>query len=254
MTKPMGLADFEDDLVRDTASRIVGSADDATEKFTRLLSYVREDIKFGFPRDGDLTKASETIRLGLGQCNTKATLLLALCKATGIPARMHFSLISKEIQRGFFRGLAYRLMPSEISHSWLEIEIDGEWQRTDSFINDSELQVSSERELQRRGWKTGFSVALSSSGEDCGACPAVGTFQQMAAVTDDHGVYDEPAEYFQSELYENRPGPIKLLLYRLSVAAINRRVEALRAMADTPLPRRNNQIGTSVSFNTLQKG
>ena len=127
MTKPMGLADFEGDLVRDTASRIVGSADDATEKFTRLLSYVREDIKFGFPRDGDLTKASETIRLGLGQCNTKATLLLALCKATGIPARMHFSLISKEIQRGFFRGLAYRLMPSEISHSWLEIEIDGEW-------------------------------------------------------------------------------------------------------------------------------
>ena len=250
MAKSTVLADFDDDLVRSTANRIVGNADNAEDKFSRLLNYVRDDIKFGFPASGDLTKASETIKLGLGQCNTKATLLLALCKATDIPARIHFSLISKEIQKGFFKGLAYRLMPDEISHSWLEIEIDGEWKRTDGFINDTSLQASSERELKRRGWKTGFSVALSSPGKDCGTCSTFGTFQQMAAVTDDHGVFDEPAEYFQSALYENRPGPIKLLLYRISVAAINRRVEALRAKSDTALSRRTAQSGTSVSFNT----
>ncbi|MBG53067.1 MAG: hypothetical protein CML99_11730 [Rhodobiaceae bacterium] len=250
MTKPIILADFDGDLVRSTASRIVGDADNEKEKFDRLLSYVRDDIKFGFPTRGDLTKASETIRLGLGQCNTKATLLLALCKATGIPARIHFSLISKEIQRGFFTGLAYRLMPREISHSWLEIKIDGEWKRTDGFINDAQLQISSERELQQRGWTTGFSLALASPGQDCGTCSTFGTFQQMAAVTDDHGVYDEPADYFQTALYENRPGPIKLLLYRICVAAINRRVEAMRARTDTPLRSRDAQSGTSVSFNT----
>ncbi|WP_411892723.1 hypothetical protein [Yoonia sp. SDW83-1] len=33
----------------------------------------------------------------------------APCKATGIPARIHFSLISKDIQKGFFTGVAYRL-------------------------------------------------------------------------------------------------------------------------------------------------
>ncbi|MEO1475391.1 MAG: transglutaminase family protein [Pseudomonadota bacterium] len=222
---PAKLADFESDLVQRTASRIVGSADTIEGKFNRLLTYVRDDILFGFPVGGDLTKASETIKLGLGQCNTKATLLLALCKATDIPARIHFSLISKDIQRGFFTGISYRLMPDEISHSWLEIKIDGEWKRTDGFINDASLQASSERELKRRGWTTGLSVALSSPGKDCRTCSTFGTFQQMAAVTDDHGVFDEPADYFHGELYKNRPGPLKLLIYRMQIAAINRRVE-----------------------------
>ncbi|MFG5383588.1 transglutaminase domain-containing protein [Yoonia sp. R2-816] len=66
----------------------------------------REDIQFGCPKDGDYVKASGTVRLRHWQCNTKATLLPALCKAAGIPARIHFSLISKDIQKGFFRGLS----------------------------------------------------------------------------------------------------------------------------------------------------
>lgn len=77
----------------------------------RIFRYVRDDIVFGFPLKGDFVKASETINLGYGQCNTKATLLLALCKASGIPARIHFSWIRKDIQKGFFTGLAYWLMP-----------------------------------------------------------------------------------------------------------------------------------------------
>jgi transglutaminase/protease-like cytokinesis protein 3 len=32
--------------------------------------------------------------------------------------------------------LAYRLMPPLISHSWLEVQIDGTWRRLDSYIND----------------------------------------------------------------------------------------------------------------------
>ena len=37
------------------------------------MSFVRDDIKFGFPPAADWTPASETLQLGIGQCNTKGT-------------------------------------------------------------------------------------------------------------------------------------------------------------------------------------
>ena len=120
MNSDQRLADYNNPLVRKTAERLTGNTNTVLEKLDRLFHYVRDDIKFGFTQDGDLMKASTTIRLGKGQCNTKGTLLLALCKAVGIPARIHFSLIKKEIQRGLFTGLGYKLMAPLLSHSWIE--------------------------------------------------------------------------------------------------------------------------------------
>ncbi len=98
------LADCEHPLVRETAEQLTQGETTLLGKLNRLFMYVRDDIKFAFPEAGDLVKASETIRLGIGQCNTKATLFLALCKVSDIPARIHYSLISKEIQRASSRA------------------------------------------------------------------------------------------------------------------------------------------------------
>jgi hypothetical protein len=182
---------------------------------------------FGFPRKGDFVPASETIKTGVGQCNTKAALGIALRRASGIPARIHFSLIRKDIQRGFFSGLAYWLLPQEISHSWIEVEIEGTWRRIDSFINDMPLHQAAECELARRGWKVGFSLALINvhAGADLNIDKEV--LAQMAAVTDDHGVWDEAADYYDSALYHNRPDLWRMLAYRLMIGRVNRRVEQL---------------------------
>ena len=48
-------------------------------KLEKLFYYMRDEIRFGFPEDGDLVKASDTIRLGMGQCNTKGVLSFAGC-------------------------------------------------------------------------------------------------------------------------------------------------------------------------------
>ncbi len=154
------LADYDHPIVKDTAQRLTQSEVTCSLKLRRLFLFVRDEIRFAFPIEGDFVKASDTIQLGYGQCNTKATLFLALCKATGIPARIHFSLITKDIQKGFFTGLAYWLMPDEISHSWIEVEIDGRWTRIDTFINDLPLFEAAKIELERRGWSVGYSVAL----------------------------------------------------------------------------------------------
>jgi len=80
------LADYDNPLVRKAAERLTGNTNTVLEKLDRLFHYVRDDIKVGFTQDGDLVKASTTTRLGKGQCNTKGTLLLALCKAVDLPA------------------------------------------------------------------------------------------------------------------------------------------------------------------------
>jgi len=223
------LADFDHPLVQELARRLTAGETTTRAKLARLFSFVRDDIRFQFPHAGDLVTASDVIRTGQGQCNTKSTLLLALCKAVGIPARIHYSLISKEIQHGFFTGVAYWLMPPQLSHSWVEVLIEGRWRKVDAYINDLPLQRGAVSELRKRGWRTGFSVALPDVGE-----PATDLdidaerFVQMGAVTEDHGTYDDPADYYATARYRNRPGKLKLWLYGRMVGGINRRVEQLR--------------------------
>lgn len=226
------LADFEEAIVKKTALKLISGEKTIRGKLDRIFHYVRDDIIFAFPEEGDLVKASETIQRGFGQCNTKATLYLALCKAARIPARIHFSLISRDIQKGFFSGIAYWAMPREISHSWIEVKIDGKWRRIDTFINDLPLFNAAIAEVEKLGWSTGYSIALGEGKPSAELNLDKEAFQQMAAVTSDHGVWDEPAEYFASANYKNRPGALKLWLYRQMIGRINNKVQNLRDKID----------------------
>lgn len=223
------LADYNHPLVKETAARLTQTETSMRGKLELLFHYVRDDIQFAFPENGDFVKASDTIRLGYGQCNTKATLLLALCKAIGIPARIHFSLITKDIQKGFFTGLGYWLIPSEISHSWVEVEVDESWRRIDTFINDLPLFNAAKAEIKRRGWTVGYSVALKNGEVSADLDLDHEVFQQMAAVTDDHGTWDDPSEYYANSKYMNQPDRIRMWFYRQLIGGVNRRVEQLRA-------------------------
>ncbi|SEW35823.1 Transglutaminase-like superfamily protein [Aliiroseovarius sediminilitoris] len=223
------LADYDHPAISELAARLTRSETTPRRKLDRIFHYVRDEIRFGFPMNGDFVKASETIQLGYGQCNTKATLLLALCKAAGIQARIHFSLITKDIQKGFFTGLAYWLMPNEISHSWIEVEIEGQWRRIDTFINDKSLFDAAKAKIKRLGWSVGYSVALEDGEASADLNLDHAAYQQMAAVTDDHGAWDDPSDYYESEKYRNRPDGVRMWFYRHLIGGINRRVEAVRS-------------------------
>lgn len=231
MKPHIALADHSHPLVRDTALRLTAGENATRGKIEKLFYFVRDEILFGFPADGDLVRASDTLLLGFGQCNTKGTLFLALCKASGIPARLHFSLIRKEIQRGLFTGIAYRLMPPLISHAWIEVYVDGDWHRLDSYINDERFYEAGKAALRACGWDTGFSVACSSGESSAAFNLDAERFVQMDAVVEDQGVWDEPSDYYASPAYRNRPGALRLLVYRLLVGGINRTVQRLRAGA-----------------------
>jgi transglutaminase-like putative cysteine protease len=227
--KPMPkLADDNHPLVKETAKKLTENEKTPRDKLQKLFYFVRDDIKFGFTAKGDLMKASETIAAGIGQCNNKGALLLALCETVHIPARVHFSLIRKEIQKGIFGGLSYRLLPPLLSHCWIDVKIDGRWRRIDSYINDAAFYRGGLLELKRKGWETGYSISGSCGNSSAEFNIDKGKFVQMDAVESDHGVWEDPAEYYATNKYRNRPGLFKSWMYRLMIKRLNKKVQRLR--------------------------
>lgn len=89
------------------------------ERIGAVYDFVRE-LPFGYNISDELP-ASRVLADGYGQCNTKTTLLMALLRAVGVPCRFHGATIDKRLQQGVVRGLAYRLAPRSIIHSWSEV-------------------------------------------------------------------------------------------------------------------------------------
>ncbi|MHA1721035.1 MAG: transglutaminase-like domain-containing protein [Promethearchaeota archaeon] len=223
------LSNFEYPLIQQTVRRIILDETTDLKKLEKIFYFVRDEIKFGFPKNGDFDKASEVLSKKLGQCNTKGTLFLAFCKAVGIEARIHYSTIKKEIQWGLFRGFAYKLLPDLLSHSWIEINLDGKWRKIDAYINDRRFFEAAKKELKRRGMDVGFSVSCPNN-----HCPSEFNleeelFQQMGSVVDDQGTWDDAIYYLTSDNYRNNPGPLKKILYKILIKNINRKIEKMRS-------------------------
>jgi len=64
------------------------------EKVKQIYNFVRDEIQFGY-NSSDSIPASTVLNNGYGQCNTKATLLMALLRAVKIPTRLHGFTIDK---------------------------------------------------------------------------------------------------------------------------------------------------------------
>jgi hypothetical protein len=222
------LADYDNPIVKNKAEALTSGRKTVEEKIAAIFYYVRDGIKFQFPAEGDLVKASRIIKYGYGQCNNKTTLSLALCKAVGIEARVHFSLIDKEIQRGLITGLFYWIIPQTISHSWLEVKVNNRWFRIDSYINDNEFYNAGKRQLQERGWHTGYSIAGSKKESSAELDFNNEGFVQMDAVTGDHGIYDDPMDYYRSSQYKNRPNLLALFIYKIFIRGVNEKVKRMR--------------------------
>ena len=105
------------------------------ERIGAIYTFVRDEIGFGYNASDNLP-ASAVLADGIGQCNTKGTLLMALLRGNGIPCRLHGFTIDKRLQKGALRGLAYWLAPRNILHSWVEVRFEDRWVNLEGFILD----------------------------------------------------------------------------------------------------------------------
>ena len=78
MTATERLSDHDHPLVQAKADELTNAGATRMDGLECLFHFVRDEIRFGFPPRWDAVKASKTLEYGIGYCNTKATLLIAL--------------------------------------------------------------------------------------------------------------------------------------------------------------------------------
>lgn len=170
---------------------------DEYNKIAAIYDFVRNEILFGY-NSSDLLSAEEVLKDGYGQCNTKATLLMALLRSVGTPCRLHGSEVSKHFQRGATSWLISVLAPERIVHTWVEVLYLGNWIALEGVITDeSYMSAIKDKHKNVRGAFAKYAVAVSNlerlnlnwHGED--------TFVQNYAVVVDYGVYDNPDSFFE---------------------------------------------------------
>ncbi len=227
METRLRLSDFDHPSIINLAARLTDDQATVLEKIKRIFYFVRDEIKFGFTPEWDRVKASEVLNYGLGYCNTKATLFLALCRASGIDAKVHFGLIDIRIMRGIMPGFVFPFMPKLGGHSWIDVMLDGQWKSIDSYINDQAFYQRALERLQQSGQPLGYSLSFKDGKSSCEFNFGEQGFVHMGAVREDHGVWEDAAEYFTTDKYV-RMNKIQAASYPLLAVLSNRNIDRIR--------------------------
>ena len=168
---------------------------DTFSRIGAIYDYVRNEILFGYNRADTLT-AEEVQKDGYGQCNTKATLLLALFRGAGIPCRLHGSEVSKCFQKGATSGIISILAPKTIAHTWVEVFYEDRWIALEGVITDEAYVQGVKKENPQKGPLQKYAISvpdlatldLTWRGQDL--------FVQNTSMVKDYGVFDDPDTFF----------------------------------------------------------
>ncbi len=199
------------------------------EKIKEIYGFVQNEIKFGYNAADNLT-ATQILKDGYGQCNTKATLLAALLRAVGVPCRVHASYVEKALQKGIVNCLFYRLAPEKVLHSWAEVYYKGEWLALEGVILDDGYLGNLQKFYFRcEGAFCGFGVSAEKFQAPEVEWSGKATYIQSKSVLEDLGVYDSPDELFaaQKQTFTGFKGFCYKLLVR---HCMNKNVKHIRKM------------------------
>lgn len=201
---------------------------DRTQCAQAVYLFVRDEILFGYNVDDNIA-ASRVLADGYGQCNTKGTLLMALLRVCRIPCRVHGFTIDKRLQQGAMSGFVYRSAPNNVFHSWVEIDLDGQWFDLEGFILDTAYLKALQCKFRPApdGSFIGYGVATRNFMDPPVDFNGCSTYIQKEGINRDFGVYDNP-DALLKEHHQEMSG-LKRLAYRLiGRRLMNRNVNRIR--------------------------
>lgn len=200
---------------------------DTVAKVQAIYNFVRDEIKFGY-NVSDYISASQVLNDGYGQCNTKATLLMALLRATGIPNRIHGFTIDKALQKGAITGIWYKLSPQNILHSWVEVWVNEQWYFLEGVILDkSYLTKLQEQNSDCKTTFCGFGVYTDNFESPPIEWNLNNTFIQDKGINQDFGVFVTPDDFYQK--HQQKLNAFKRFVFQNMVRHImNKDVENIR--------------------------
>lgn len=200
---------------------------DEFNKIKKIYNFVRDEIKFGYNVDDSIT-ASQVLKDGYGQCNTKGTLFMALLRGVAVPCKVHGFTIDKKLQKGAMTGFVYANAPNNIFHSWIEVFYSGSWYELEAFILDVEyltkLQIINS---ECTGAFCGYGVAVPDFKNPVIDWNANNTYIQSEGINQDFGSYNSPDELLKE--HHQEMSAFKGFLFRhLGRHLMNRNVRKIR--------------------------
>ena len=197
------------------------------EKVKQIYNFVRDEIQFGYNLK-DSIPASAVLDDGYGQCNTKATLLMALLRAVEIPTRLHGFTINKSLQKGAIKGIWYMLSPQNILHSWVEVYINENWFVLEGVILDKQYLTN----LQKMYKSTsntfcGFGVFTENFDNPPIDWNLSNTYIQDKGINQDFGIFDSPDDFYSQ--HQQQLSFIQGIIFRNIVRHLmNKNVDNIR--------------------------
>ena len=200
---------------------------DEFHKIKNIYEFVQNDILFGY-NSTDILSAVEVLQDGFGQCNTKATLLMALLRSVNIPCRLHAFNVSKDFQKGALPQIIYLLAPKYILHTWVEVFFNDKWIALEGVIIDKDyLYTVQQKYTEYKGIFKKFAIATKDLETVSIAWTGNDVFIQKEAVVDDYGIFSSPDILFSK--HTQNMSKIKLYLYsHIGTKMMTKRVFKIR--------------------------
>jgi len=218
--------------IREVVEQVIIVTATDREKAIALHDYVRESVKFGFNKYFDAAQPDYTLACGHGHCNPKSRLMVSLLRDIGLEAYQHFVVIPKDILKDAIPPSRSWLLPPELSHSYVEVKVEGTWCAMDSYIVDTALLKAAQARLAKEGRSLGYGVRADSTNVWDGQSNAFSQFDQ-AIMIEDHGRVDDAEAYFRTKKYRHQVLGLRFntmfkLMGDFGVAAINSHIEDIR--------------------------
>lgn len=200
---------------------------DKIARIKAIYNFVKDEIKFGYNLADDIS-ASAILKNGFGQCNTKATLLMTLLRAVGIPNRIHGFTIDKALQKGAITGIWYKLSPRNILHSWVEILVEEKWYFLEGVILDKQYLIKlQEKNSNCKTIFCGYGAYTDNLKNPPVDWHLNNTFIQNKGINQDFGLFDTPDELYAK--HQQRLNILEKFFFQNIVRhTMNRNVENIR--------------------------
>ncbi|RYF14017.1 MAG: transglutaminase family protein [Comamonadaceae bacterium] len=219
------LMDLGDPRLRMRAAALVQLYHSDREKALAVYAYVKR-LPFERPFKMSPRSARDVLDSGFGDAPDKATLMVALLRLAGVPARLRVVVMRGEIMRGLVDGIG------TINRPFVEMWIDGEWQSTDTYIFDAAYMAAARQALRASGQAWSYGVHVESPMLWTGHGSTSMSPLPMDAdpmVVQELGLFHDPQHCMASGAFRARHvGFMRFLRWNLLVPGMRRAVDRVR--------------------------
>jgi transglutaminase-like putative cysteine protease len=192
---PAEFIDSDHEQVRDKAKQVAGPLSGAAEKARVLYEAVRDGIRYD-PyidyTDKETYRASSVLAKGHGYCVGKASLYVALCRASGIPARLGLA----DVKNHLATPRLLEAVGTDVFayHGYVEVMPEGQWIKATPTFNVSLCQ------------KLGVPPLEFSGRDDALLQPFDAAGREFMSYIAQHGTFfDVPAKFLIGEMVRLYP-------------------------------------------------